>query len=260
MNKLKWTLPLILLGIILINPRIGQAGWMDFAKDTFNKATQTTNQEPGASSIGLNQEEITKGLKEALIVGFKKAISLLGKNGGFLNDAKVKIPMPGLLSHAETALRSAGQGKIADNFIQTMNSAAEKAVPVTADIFANAIRNLTVEDAKAILQGPNDAATQYFKRTSSESLTSAIRPIIEESTKTVGLTSAYKALIGTVGEKAGFLSNIMGQDNLDLDGYVTKKSIDGLFLKLSEEEARIRSNPMARGSDILKKVFGAVSN
>ncbi|MBF0358351.1 MAG: DUF4197 domain-containing protein [Magnetococcales bacterium] len=259
MNKLKWSVLLIVFGIIFTNPGVGQTGWMDFAEETLKKVTKSDNKVSGAELAGLSQNEITMGLKEALIVGFKKAIALLGKDGGYLNDAKVKIPMPGLLSHAETALRSAGQGEVADQFIKTMNSAAEKAIPVTADIFADAIRNLTVKDAQAILQGPNDAATQYFKRTSGKTLTKAIRPIVENSTKKVGLTSAYKSLTGVVGEKMGFLSGIMGQDSLDLDGYVTQKGIDGLFLKLAEEEARIRANPMARGSDILKKVFGSVS-
>jgi hypothetical protein len=265
-KQFKLGFSILLLVGIMSNPATGYTGWMDFAQDALKQVMHpATESEAKSTSSGtsalskLSQGEMVKGLKEALLVGFKKAITLLGQKGGFINDPKVKIPMPGVMAHAETALRKAGQGKIADHFIQTMNSAAEKAVPVTADIFANAIRNMTIDDAKAILQGPNDAATQFFKRTSAEHLSKAIRPIVAKSTQAVGLTSAYKSITDIADKKMGFLSIFIGQDSLDLDGYVTQKGLDGLFIKLAEEEAKIRANPMARGTDLLKKVFGAIS-
>lgn len=211
-----------------------------------------TAEKPALSN--LTQAETAQGLKEALSKGVKNAIAQLGKNGGYLNDASVKIPMPEELAQVEKLMRSLHQDKLADEFVATMNHAAEKAVPEAAGIFADAIKSMSVEDAKAILTGPDDAATQYFRKKSETQLTERFRPIVAEATDKAGVTSAYKRMMA----KSGVLALAMGKSN-DLDGYVTAKALDGLFTKLAVEEKAIRTNPVARTTDLLKKVFGAVA-
>jgi hypothetical protein len=205
------------------------------------------------SLAALTQGEIADGLKEALSTGVERAVSELGRDGGFLNNLNVRIPMPESLQTVERALRSLKQEKLADDFVATMNHAAEKAVPEAASIFAGAIRQMTVEDAKAILTGHDDAATQYFRRTSEARLTEAMRPIVQKATEQAGVTASYKALMQHAGPAAQFL----GQQAVDLDSYITQKATDGLFKMVAAEEKRIRENPVARTTDLLKKVFGA---
>jgi hypothetical protein len=143
---------------------------------------------------------------------------------------------------------------MADEFVATMNHAAEQAVPIAAHVFAGAITNMTVDDAKAILTGPNDSATQYFRKTSGTQLHEQFLPIVKEATAKTGVTASYKNLMA----QAGPMSSFLGKDAGDLDGYVTTKALDGLFKMVAAEEAKIRENPMARTSDLLKKVFGSV--
>lgn len=230
------------------------AGW----KDWVNKAEEAVSGAKGTSTAGsaassLSSGEMASGLKEALDVGIKRAVEYLGKDGGFLNDAQVKIPMPKTLQPVESTLRRFGQDKLADEFVATMNHAAERAVPETLGIFQEAVKDMTLEDAKGILNGPDDAATQYLRRTSGERIQQAIKPIVQEATDKAGVTSAYKNMVGQAG---GMLSGYMDTSSLDLDQHVTSKAVDGLFLKLAEEEKRIRENPVARTTDLLKKVFG----
>jgi len=204
-----------------------------------------------SSGTSLGSAEIGRGLKEALSRGAQRAVESLGRPDGFLGNAKVKIPMPGALSSIESALRAIGQDRYADQFVETLNRAAERAVPEAASIFGDAIRSMSWEDARRILQGPDNAATEYLKKVGSERLLARFRPIVEQATSSVGLTSAYKQLTG----KAGFAGRLLGKDSVDLDGYVTGKAVDGLFTVVSEEEARIRRDPTARVTDLLKKVF-----
>lgn len=228
-----------------------QAGWGDWVKKIEESLPGSLPTDTGVS--GLSQTEITAGLKEALNVGVERAISLLGQDGGFLNDAKVRIPMPDSLQTLERGLRAAGQDTIADEFVATMNHAAERAVPETSAIFVETIKNMSVADARDILDGPDDAATRYFREQNQERLSAAILPIVQDATEKTGVTSAYKRLIGGM----GFLNQFGNQDSLDLDSYVTGKTLDGLFLKLADEERLIRENPVARSTDLLKKVFGS---
>ncbi|MBI5395067.1 MAG: DUF4197 domain-containing protein [Verrucomicrobia bacterium] len=200
----------------------------------------------------LTQEEIARGLKEALGKAVQKAVVDLGKPGGFLDNMKVKIPMPPQLEKVDKALRMVKQDKIADDFQITMNRAAERAVPVGASVLATAVSQMTLEDAKGILKGPDDAATQYFRKTSSATLTERFLPIVKDATSQVGVTANYKKLMGS----AGFLGNYLNKDVMDIDGYITRKSLDGLFVVMADEEKSIRQNPAARTTDLLKKVFG----
>jgi len=228
-----------------------QAGWGDWVKKIEESLPSTSPTDAAVS--GLSQTEITAGLKEALNVGIERAIALLGQDGGFLNDAAVRIPMPDSLQALERGLRAAGQDAIADEFVATMNHAAERAVPETSAIFVETIRTMSVADATDVLNGPDDAATRYFREHNQERLSAAILPIVQDATQKTGVTSAYKRLVGGL----GFLNQFGNQDSLDLDAYVTRRTLDGLFVKLADEERLIRENPVARSTDLLKKVFGS---
>ncbi|MBT5231329.1 MAG: DUF4197 domain-containing protein [Methylococcales bacterium] len=224
------------------------------------------------------------GLKEALILGSKKAIQLLSQDGGYLNDDLVRIPIPEKLQFAEKALRATGQSQMVDEFISTMNHAAEEAVPQAVDIFSDSITNMTLEDARGILTGPEDSATQYFKRSSTAQLMSAMLPIVKAATAKTGVTESYKRYIGLAepyiqsgGRQASGLIDSFGglgglgdtakqyadksagfdAESMDIDNYVAQKALDGLFFKLAEEERLIRTDPIARSTDLLKKVFGS---
>lgn len=226
------------------------AGWGDF----FDKFLQSDSGSAATTAItgALSNDDIVAGLKEALSNGVEKAINELGRPDGFLANTDLKIPMPDSLRTIESTLRRLRQDRYADQFIETMNRAAEQAVPEAASIFANAIKQMSLDDAKDILNGPDDAATQYFRRTGSEQLTARLRPIVEAATARAGVTSAYKKLVG----QASFLTPFMSKDATDVDGYITTKALDGLFTMIAAEEKRIRENPVARTTDILKRVFG----
>jgi hypothetical protein len=199
--------------------------------------------------------EISRGLKEALGKGVRFAINTLGQEDGFFKSPRVKIPLPGSLQKIEKGLRYAGQGRAVDDFILSMNRAAEKAVPIAIDVFVDAISQMTFDDARNILfSDRDDSATQFFRRTSEETLREKFRPIVEEVTEKVGVTQKYKAMTA----KAGFAAALLGKDATDLDGYVTQKALDGLFLLVADEEKKIRKNPLGRTTDILRKVFGVL--
>jgi hypothetical protein len=223
------------------------SGYLDKLKGSVNIPTETS---PVAS---LSNTEMVAGLKEALSEGTQFAVDSLGKEGGFLDNSKVKIPMPDSLSWVEKSLRTLHQDELADEFIDTMNHAAERAVPEAAVIFGAAIRNMSIEDAQEILTGPDDAATQYFRTSTQAELTERMRPVVEEATAQTGVTSAYKNMTA----RAGGMTSLLSSDATDLDGYVTSKTLDGLFIMIAEEEKKIRENPLARSTDLLKKVFGA---
>lgn len=216
------------------------------------------SKEPSTTSAvgSLTQQEMTDGLLEALSTGVRRATDLLGAEGGFLNDKLVRIPMPEPLAKVEGVVRKLGQDKLADNFIQTMNRAAEQAMPKATAIFTDAIKNMSVDDAKAILTGPDDAATQFFRKTTGPQLTAALKTVIQQATDEVGVTSAYKKMA----KQASFLGQMVDTGSLDLDNYVTDKALDGLFLKLAEQEKLIRTDPLARGTDLLRKVFGSLDS
>lgn len=201
----------------------------------------------------LSTGDIATGLKEALHQGTRSSVQSLGRDGGFLDNVRVRIPLPDKLRPVEKGLRALKQDKAVDDFVGAMNHAAEKAVPKALAIFGDAIRAMTIDDARAILKGQPDAATQFFRRGSESRLTEAFLPIVMKATNDTGVSSAYKGLI----RKAGPLGRLAGRDAGDLDGYVTGKAIDGLFLLIADEEKRIREDPAARTTSILKKVFGS---
>jgi hypothetical protein len=218
---------------------------------------------------------VARGLKEALSIGIQNAIDRLGKPGGYLNNNRVRITVPENLKLVETTLRSVGQGERVDQFIAAMNRAASDAVPAGTRIFMNAAKSITIQDAVALLNGPDDAATTYFRQRTQRALTSAFLPIVRrsmESARVIGyynaLNNAYKAYGKPLmeNEEVRALASILtgesadesaGAPEADLDAYVTREALDGLFLMIAREEKKIREQPAARVTDLLEKVFGS---
>ncbi len=242
----------ILLGFTTMigTAHAGLGDWLGVLKES------VTVDNPASRDVAvstLTNSDMASALKQALDKGVQRAVSQLGQPGGFLNNARVRIPIPDRLAWAETTLRRVGQGKIVDDFIASMNGAAEKAVPQVASVFGEAIRNMSLEDAKAILQGPDDAATQFFRKNSSEKLSARILPIVRDATSATGVTASYKRLLSSTGG----LSYLFDPRNVDVDRYITDRAMGGLFLMIAEEERKIRENPLERSTALMKKVFGA---
>ena len=205
----------------------------------------------GAGSGGLNDAKVGAGLQEALKVGTENAVLQTGSMDGFLKNQAIKILMPKPLQNIEQPLRLIGYGPQIDEFVVSMNRAAEKAVPFAKEIFWEAIGQMTFDDATKILNGNDTAATDYFKSRTSKKLHSAFRPTVETVMADVGVTRQYHDLIGRY-KSVPFAQSVA----LDIDQYVTEKTTDGLFLVVGQEEKKIRTNPAARVTDLLKDVFG----
>lgn len=207
-----------------------------------------------AESAGLpapvSESDIAEGLQQALLTGSRRAIARVGVHDGYWTHRDIVIPLPDELRKAEKTLRMLGQSQTVDEFHLSLNRAAEAAAPEAVSIFAAAIRGMTLSDARRILEGPNDAATQYFREKTVRSLTARFRPIVMQATSRVGVTRKYKDMTAKLG---AYLPNARVQD---LDTYVTERALSGLFHALAEEEYRIRKDPAARSSEILRRVFG----
>ena len=201
----------------------------------------------------LSSKDTSVGLKEALSQGVNQAVASLGKPDGFLGNPKVKIPLPGQLAKAESMLRMAGMGKQADKLITAMNQAAEAAVPETKPLLIGAVKSMSVEDAKKILTGGDDSVTQFFKRKTSAQLMEKMLPIVKKHTAEVSVAQKYDKLAGQ-----GAALGLIKPDDAQIDSYVTRKALDGLFTMIAEEEKAIRANPMKAAGSLAKKVFGAL--
>jgi hypothetical protein len=231
-------------------------------QDLLKQLKQGTHASDATRGANLPTSDIAAGLKEALAKGTTHAINSLGRTDGFWGNAKVRIPLPGKLKQVGDLARQLGQGDKVDAFQLSMNRAAEKAVPQVADIFGDAIRKMTLQDARGILTGGDHAATDFFRRVAGDALTARIHPIVAQATDRVGVTQKYKALTSASG---GNLGNVLGalggnddkRNPLDLDDYVTAQTLNGLFTVIGEQEQSIRKNPAARTTDLLKKVFGS---
>jgi hypothetical protein len=222
-------------------------------KDVLGAVQQATKpQGAGVRAAALSNEEIAAGLKAALSQGTRAAVTNLGRADGFWGNAAARIPLPPALSRLERSVRGVGMGGLVDQFHLTLNRAAEQAVPVAADVFAESVSALTLNDVRGILTGPKDAATQHFRRTTSGTLGSRFRPIVANATAKAGVAQSYKRL--TTG--AGPLAIALGAPT-DLDGYVTQQALEALYGQVAAEEARIRANPAARSTEVLRRVFGA---
>ena len=241
-------------------------------EQTSTQATTSEKATTNTSTSNISDSTVTSGLKEALKTGVNYAVTQLGSSNGYLDNSAVKIPLPDNLAKAETLLRSLGGNQMADNLINSMNTAASKAAPKTAEVFVNAIDKMSVTDAQAILSGGNEAATNYFKANTSDSLKKLIAPIIQETMKENQVATYYdtvnnlykssaKGLVDNSGvmgmaKSFGVDSYIPGSSDESLDEYITTKAIDGLFTMIGQKEAAIRANPVEQTSSILKQVFG----
>lgn len=201
----------------------------------------------------LSSEEATDGLKQALTQGASAAVERLGVTNGFLENPKVKIPLPGALQKAEKAMRTFGMSKYADGLIVAMNRAAETAATEAKPLLVNAVEKMSMEDAKKILAGGDDAATQYFRSTTSEELAQKFLPIVKNATDQVGLAKKYNEFAGK-GAKFG----LVAEKDANIESYVTQKTLDGLYTMMAEEERLIRNDPMRHGGKLLQKVFGSL--
>ncbi|MCF8197900.1 MAG: DUF4197 domain-containing protein [Sulfuritalea sp.] len=205
------------------------------------------------SLADISGRDAGRGLKEALTQGAGKAVDLLGKPDGFLGNPKVKIPLPESVQQIEGLLRGFGMNKQADELIDAMNRAAEAAVPQAKTLLVNSIKKMSVDDAKGILSGGEDSATQYFRRTTSGPLAEKFKPIVRKAMARVKLAEKYDQLAG----KAAKFGLVREQD-AHLEDYVTRKTLDGLYLMIAEEEKAIRQNPAEATGRLAKKVFGAL--
>ncbi|SNR76114.1 Protein of unknown function [Methylobacillus rhizosphaerae] len=201
----------------------------------------------------ISNTDASQGLKEALTQGAEHAVSKLGAAGGFLNNSKVKIPLPDTMKKAEKAMRMFGMGAQADELVLKMNQAAEAAVPEAKELLVNSVKQMSVQDAKDILTGGQDSATQYFRKTTSGPMAEKFLPIVKKATENVNLAQQYNKF-ADMGSKYG----LVGKDQASLEQYVTQKTLDGVYLMMAEEEKAIRSDPMGQASSLLKTVFGAV--
>jgi Protein of unknown function (DUF4197) len=206
-------------------------------------------QMPGAGE-GLGDAKIGQGLKEALRVGTENAVSLTGSLDGYFMNQAIKILMPERLKSLEQGLRLIGQGDRVDELVLGMNRAAERAAPGARTIFVDAIGEMSIDDAHKILSGPDTAATDYFKGKTTPRLTAAFQPVVERAMGEVGLARQYKDLLAQAQAIPFFKT-----EDYDLNRYVVGKSLDGLFHVVGDEERKIRTNPTARTTDLLREVF-----
>ena len=211
-----------------------------------------------ASAAGLadiSNRDAINGLKDALTRGSQAAVARLGVEDGFLKNDSVRIGLPPSLRSAEAVIRTIGMGTQADELVLRMNRAAEAAVPQAKTLLTNAVRKMSVQDAKGILSGGDDAATQYFKRITSEPLAKQFQPTVKKAMEKVKLVEKYNEIAAS-GARFGLVKD----EDAKLEDYVTRRALDGLFVAIAEEEKKIRQNPAGAASSIVRKVFGAIRN
>jgi hypothetical protein len=224
---------------LLVSTQPSSAGFFD---DIFKKITGSEESE---------EDTFVAGLKEALDIGTKKAVDKVSVQDGYFGNLDIKIPVPEKLEKTERLLRKLGMDERVDEFILGMNRAAEAAAPQAVDIFVNAISDMTVVDAYGIVKGDDTAATRYFEEKTSGSLAALFKPVITDSLSKVGAVRSYKRMM-----KAYNSIPLVDDVDVDLEGYVTDSALDGLFFMVGEEEKKIRKDPAARVTDLLKEVFG----
>jgi hypothetical protein len=201
----------------------------------------------------LSNRDATSGLKDALTQGTAVAVGKLGVENGFLGNPAVKIPLPDALKRVEGGLRMLGMQKQADELVTAMNRAAEQAVPEAKALLVGAVKNMSVQDAKGILTGGDTAATEYFRKTTSDQLTQKFLPIVTKATSKVGLAEKYNSLAGQ-----GAQLGLIDAKQAKIENYVTQKALDGLFLMIAEQEKAIRKDPLGAATGMAKKVFGLI--
>jgi hypothetical protein len=250
-NKHKFTLVACTIIALYISP--ASAGWAGFFDDVTTKGKALLSTDSNTPSSTLDYNTIVSGLKEALEVGTRSAIDNVSKPNAYLTNQLIHIAMPPELQKVSGLMRKFGLGGQADVFEKSMNNAAEKAAPEATNIIVNAIKNMSIKDATAILKGPNNATTEYFKAQTTEKLTRLFRPTIDAYLNQVGTTKYYNDLTGKIAALPLVGENV----NLGLPDYVTEQALNGLFTMIAAEEKKIRENPAARTTELLKQVFSS---
>ena len=237
----------VILGVFILMASPANSGMFDDFMEKISPALKGGDTTEKILSLG----DTISGLKEALSVGTGNAVSLLSMEDGYFGNELTKILMPEKIQNVADMLKKVGFGSQVDNFVLTMNRAAEKAAPQAKEYFIGAIKEMTFDDAKKILNGGDTAATDYLSSKTREKIYAAFKPTVASSLDQVGATKAYKDMMQS-------FSSIpfMSAQSLDLDHYVTDKALNGLFLRVGEEEAKIRENPAARVTGLLEQVFG----
>ncbi len=223
----------------------------DYVNDAQHAVGTFTKKTKGSGA--LTEADISAGLKQALQVGAQNATNKVSVANGFFGNALIKVLMPPEAKKVENTLRQIGMGSQVDKMILTMNRAAEDASSKAVPIFVNAITSMSIQDAMTILKGGNDAATQYLKQKTTASLTAAFRPVVAQSLDKVNATKYWADVFNIYND----LPTTFKKVNPDLTGYVTERALNGLFVYIADEESKIRLNPAARVTDLLKKVFGS---
>lgn len=242
---MKPTLYFVLLALLLmVSPC--RAGFFD---DLINEITA-----PGGQNEALENSTIVKGLKEALATGTERAVTAVARPDGYFGNELIKILLPAKIQQAATLLGQFGYQQQVDELVLSMNRAAEQAAPIAASFFGDAIRQMSVEDAQGILNGGDTAATAYFEKKTRVQLSEAFKPTVSAKMSQVGTVRAYQDMLGRY--EAIPLASMAGVPSLNLDEYVTARALDGLFKMVGAEEKKIRTNPAAQTTDLLKKVFG----
>ncbi len=206
-----------------------------------------------ASLDSISNTDAVSGLKQALNDGSIAAVAKLGVQNGFLGNPKVKIPLPPSIQRVEGAMRAVGMGKQADDLVHSMNRAAETAVIEAKPLLVDAVKKMSVQDAKKILGGGDTAATQYFKRNTQKPLAKRFLPVVKRATDKVGLAQQYNSIAGQ-----GVAFGLVKEDQATIERYVTQKTLDGLYFMIGEQEKNFRKDPVGASSDIVKRVFGAI--
>jgi len=244
----------MIIAAILFLGNPAHADLMDKAKSLLNKdkSKPASSAEPAGQGGGkLDQATVSAGLKEALSIGAKNAVQTVSASDGYFKNPAIKIPLPEKVQKVEKPLRKIGLSKQVDEFVLTMNRAAEKAAPPAKDIFIGAVKEMTIVDAINILKGGDTAATDYMKTRTYDKLYAVFKPTVSKAVMDVGVTKSYQQLVNKAKK-----SKLIKDESLDLDHHVTSKALDGLFYMLGQEERKIRKDPVARVTDLLKKVFG----
>lgn len=221
------------------------------AQSTLDKIFQRAKAAHSNSVSGLTNDKIVAGLKEALTVSTRNAVASTGRTNGFLENEAIKILLPDKLKRVGNGLRLVGMGSQVDALEVGMNRAAEQATPAAKQIFINAVKQMSFADARQILSGGDTAATDYFKRQSSEQLSEAFAPIVHQAMENVGVVRQYDQFM-----KNPMAARVAASQNFDLDDYVVGKTVDGLFYVMAQEETKIRKDPMAQTTSLLREVFG----
>jgi hypothetical protein len=239
-----------LLVIMALASAPSSADWRSLLKEVTDAGSELLSDESTAGST-LDSNTIISGLKEALSIGSERAVDAVSKPNGYLSNELIKIAMPPQLQQAGDLMRKFGLSSYADTFEESMNHAAEKAAPEATALIVDAIKNMSIEDAQSILQGEDDAATQYFREKTTPQLTELFRPTIDDSLNQVGTTKYYNDLTDKVAAIP-----LVGEDiDMNLTDYVTDQALEGLFTMIALEEKKIREDPVARTTELLKQVF-----